>query len=172
MAKRNGDQPKLPERGAALRDRRFLLSFDVDCGELIPGHHFVARGLSDVGKLTQSDWEPDASTEPVQAFAFEYELVPGVPPGEDASGFFQYLVGIAYDCDVDLPWEPADGGAIAPFEGGAATHGARGDWPLPAGARTLTFALYGIDASGHPREQPAGELLVDLGKGTARWTAT
>jgi hypothetical protein len=39
-----------------------------------------------------------------------------------------------------LPWLPNDAGAIAPFEGGDATHGYRGDWP-PPDATVLTFSL-------------------------------
>ena len=63
-----------------------------------------------------------------------------------------------------------DGGAIAPFEGGASTHGSRGDWPLPAAARRLTFTLFGIPAGSRvPSEEPSGELVVDLGQRTAEW---
>jgi hypothetical protein len=47
----------------------------------------------------------------VQGFTFEYELVPGVP-SQQADNLFRYLVQIDYDADVELPWEPIDGGAL------------------------------------------------------------
>lgn len=36
----------IPERGPALRGLGMIVEFDVDCGELLPGHRFIARGLS------------------------------------------------------------------------------------------------------------------------------
>ncbi|WP_375475374.1 hypothetical protein [uncultured Jatrophihabitans sp.] len=170
MPKKKNRGPTLPPRGPALSDRSFLLCFDIDCGELVPGHHFVARGLSDVGQLNRSDWDESATdSAPVQGFALEYELTPGVSEGH-RDDFFRYLVGVSYDADVELPWEPTDGGAIAPFVGGPSTHGSRGDWPLPADARLLTFTLFGVEAgSTFTSHTPAGELVVDLETRSARW---
>jgi hypothetical protein len=103
-------------------------------------------------------------------FTLEYELAPGVGPAEGDRGFFHYLVGVSYEADVRLPWWPNDGGAIAPFAGGAATHGSRGDWPLPPDATILRFALASPDSVGFAdHENPAGDLVVDLAQGTARW---
>ena len=148
------------------------MCFDIECGELVPGHRFVARGLSDVGPLDVPEWTKTVADSSVQGFAFEYELVPAVPP-HHAQDIFRYLVGISYEADAELPWDPIDGGAIAPFEGGPSTHGSRGDWPLPAGARRLTFTLFGIPpGSRFPSDTAAGELVVDLVLGTAEWRAT
>jgi len=158
-----------------------ILSFDVDCGELVPGHRFIARGLSGPSRMPiPDDWDgnsaeyermlefEDAGGYP--AFALEYELVPGVTAAEGAEDFFRYLAGIDYHADVELPWYPTDGGAIAPFEGGAATHGARGDWPLPPEATILTFALFGTTQAGFgDRENPTGVLVVSLIRGEAVW---
>lgn len=154
-----------------------IVSFDVDCGELIPGHRFVARGLAGPYRLPIGEWADDsASREQLRefeeaggypGFSLEYELVPGVAPLEREDSFFRYLVGITYQADADLPWFPADGGAIAPFEGGAATHGSRGDWPLPPDATVLTFSLAGTGPDG--RGIPAGNLVVDLVRGDAVW---
>jgi hypothetical protein len=64
---------------------------------------------------------------------------------------------------VELPRYPNDGGAIAPFEGGDATHGARGDWPLPPDATVLTFSLSAVNPAGFADcSDPAGDLVVDL----------
>ena len=140
-----------------------LVAFDVDCGCLVEGHRFIARGLSDAGTVsgpTAADSAP--------GFSFQYEFVPGLPPRDGGPG--PYLVGIEYEADVPLPWEPVDSGAIAPFEGGESTHGSRGSWPLPRNAGQLRFTLYGIDhAERWPRQEPDGVLVVDLHDGSAQW---
>ena len=141
-----------------------LLSFDVDCGEIAAGHRFIARGLSQA-----ATHDPRNGSEPVPCFSLEYELAPGVPVLADKHGIFGYLVPIAYSADVPLPWEPSDGGAIAPFDGAATTHGSRGSYPLPDGARMLTFTLYDKRVSGFGSETEAGRLLVDLDRGAAWW---
>jgi hypothetical protein len=166
-----------------------ILNFDVDCGELIPGHHFIARGLGGLRRLSISDFRDVDCDEDVDGgeyellveleeaggypgFSLEYELVPGVSAveAEGDGGFFRFLVGIDYDADVKLPWHPNDGGAIAPFRGGDATHGSRGYWPLPPDASVLTFSIAGVTAGGFAdRENPAGDLVVDLARGDAVW---
>ena len=62
--------------------------------------------------------QPESSC---RAVDLEYELVPGVPPPAKQQRFFQYLVHISYEADAELPWKSADGGAMAPFEGGPST---------------------------------------------------
>jgi hypothetical protein len=141
-----------------------LLTFDIDCGPLVRGHRFIARGICDKGTL---EWD-DRMTSP--AFSLEYELVPGITADEDRRAPFSYLVGIDYEADVPLPWAVNDGGAIAPPEGGATTHGSRGDWPLPPGARVLRFTLTGVDpVTDYPMDAAAGVLSVDLGGARAWW---
>lgn len=156
--------PTIPPRGPALRGP-WLATFDLDCGELVPGHRFIGRGLRDTGLMPAYDDGPDRPS-----FSFEYELVPGVREGEFRSAF-GYIVGIGYDADVELPWDPNDSGVIAPAEGGTSTHGSRGDWPLPAEAKVLTFTLVAVNTDGWQVENPAGELVVDLAEGTATWNA-
>jgi hypothetical protein len=169
-------------RGAVFNGRPMLLVFDVDCGELVPGRHFIARGLGGPFRVSTLDrWNGDDPPDPrlmaefeeaggYPAFALEYELVPGVAVAEGNGNFFRFLVGITYHADVKLPWYPNDGGAIAPFEGGPATHGARGDWPLPPDATVLTFTLAPVNPDGFAdHEHPAGDLVVDLVQGSATW---
>jgi hypothetical protein len=172
---------ELPPRGPVFRDRPMMLSFDIDCGELVPGHHFVARGLGGPFRLRiPDDWDGDSAgyeqmlefeeAGGYPGFTLEYELVPGVSAAQPGASFFRFLVGVSYTADVELPWSPCDGGAIAPFEGGDATHGFRGDWPLPPDATVLTFSLAGVDAAGLPaHDRPAGDLVVDVARGTAAW---
>lgn len=157
----------MPARGPALPEDRMLISFDVDCGQLVPGHRFIARGLCDRGSISGPD---DQRACP--GFSLEYELVPGISSAHPGRAPFAYLVGIHYSADVDLPWTPNDHGAIAPARGGASTHGSRGDWPLPSEARTLRFVLTGIDkANEFQRDEPDGVLTVDLHNATAVWAA-
>jgi hypothetical protein len=158
-----------------------MLSFDIDCGELASGHRFIARGLGGPFRLPiPDDWDGDAAEYErmlefaeaggYPAFTLEYELVPGVSAAEGHGNFFRYLVSVTYTADVELPWFPNDGGAIAPFEGGAATHGFRGDWPLPPDATVLTFSLASPDPAGFADPgNPAGNLVVDLTRSTAVW---
>lgn len=133
----------LPPRSSALPEDRMLVSFDIDCGELVRGHHFVARGVAGAGLIPALDDRP-----PAGAISLEYELVPGVEGMNPQEGPFRYLVGVEYSADVELAWEPNDGGAIAPFSGGPSTHGSRGDWPLPDEARLLTFTIFAVEDSG------------------------
>ena len=65
----------IPPRGPAMPEDRMLGSFDIDCGELVNGHRFIARGICDQGS------DDDVSA---PAFSLEYELVPGVPPLDGA----------------------------------------------------------------------------------------
>ena len=141
-----------------------LLAFDVDCGHLVPGHRFIARGIVDQGTMTGPDGTPA-----FPAFSLDYELAPGIPQTEDRRAPFSYLVGIEYEADVPLPWTPNDSGAIAPFRGGATTHGSRGNWPLPRAATVLRFILTGVDTAGTPHDEPDGVLTIDLQQGSARW---
>jgi hypothetical protein len=158
----------IPPRGPRLNEDEMLLAFDVDCGYLIEGHRLIARGIKDDGVIDSFGWNGTGG-EFVPVFSFEYELVPGVDaPGDPPFG---YLVQINYTADVVLPWEPTDGGAIAPFSGGSTTHGSRGSWPLPRDARILRFEMSGIDPStGWPRARPDGTLTVDLQDMSAVWT--
>lgn len=180
----------LPARSPALRDRPMIVTFDVDCGELLPGHRFLARGLSGPAVLPlpeplleeDDEFRIAADDEPAEeyrrpdqvaldvaggagypGFSLEYELVPGLREGQD---LFKALVGIQYDADVPLPWDPGDSGVLAPFEGGSSTHGSRGDWPLPPDARVLTFTLSPPMAAGGA---PLGQLVVQLDTEDAQW---
>ncbi|MGJ7440540.1 hypothetical protein [Aquipuribacter sp. MA13-6] len=188
---------QLPSRADVLQAAPLLCTFDVDCGEVLPGHRFIARGLSGPSELPlpwgdedDEDGEDgedgeDEYRSPEQialdmagrsgypAFALEYELVPGIPPSAEEGSFFDHLVGITYDADVLLPWDGDDGGAIAPFEGGPSTHRSRGEWPLPPDARVLTFTLFPpmslADDGSDEGPKPLGRLVVDLETSSGRW---
>lgn len=211
----------LPPRDPEIAKREMLVTFDIDCGELVPGHHFVARGLSaeqiphpddlvDTSEslsdivgvdgsffvqfvrpadhhFDDSDkslevrlWrrskrrdELEAAARRVPGFDLWYELVPGLTEAEDEDGFFPYLVAVDYSADLPLPWEISDGGAMAPSEGGMSTAGCRGAWPIPDGARILTFEITGFDKdTREENDTPDGTLSVDLTTKDATWTGT
>jgi len=221
----------LPSRGPRLTDLPMLVSFDIDRGELVPGHHFVARGLATCEVPHQDDLEaawaeanPRLSAESseiqsspfanhfvsftvppggftdadmseeamvwrrhrglrdaiararhVPGFIFHYDLVPGLTEAEAEAGggSIPWIVEVDYTADRDLPWPVSDGGAMEPAEGRPATHGVCEPWPIPNGARVLTFTLRGIDVeTGYSRENPDGQLTVDLSTHSARWVPT
>jgi hypothetical protein len=67
-----------------------MVSFDIDCDQLAPGHRFIARGISDDDLLDGRD----GRTPPCPGVSLEYTLVPGVPASEQERGPFRFLVGI------------------------------------------------------------------------------
>lgn len=172
----------VPPRGTKFDDRPMMLVFDVDCGEPVPGHRYIAPGLGGPFRASTLDrWDGDEPPDArlmaefeeaggYPAFTLEYELVPGVTAAEGEGNFFRFVVGVSYAADVELPWYPNDGGVMASFEGGEATFGARGDWPLPPDATLLTFTLADVNEDGFAdHTDPAGDLVVDLVRGDAAW---
>jgi len=153
-----------------------IISFDVDCGELIPGHRFIARGLVDEGRsaddLTSGD---QTSHQELQMVSLAYELVPGVTADAAEGAGAKFVVEATYATDVALPWTTGGSGfgpgSIDVYAGGASTGGASGPWPLPDDAARLQFTLYAVG----PRTLDAqyrlsGTLEVDLPTRSARWT--
>jgi hypothetical protein len=159
---------QLPDRHPELAARNTLVSFDIDCGELVPGHHFVARGLSP--SVIRNLKEDSHGQVPVVDFL--YDFVPGLTEDEEEGGFFPYLVQFEYAADRPLPWEESGGGATGPSEGGASTPGFEGPWPIPDGAQLLMFDLTGFDKDTRvENDEPDGTLTVNLATKTAVWTA-
>jgi hypothetical protein len=147
-----------------------LMSFEIDCGTLVPGHRVALTGLSDHG-FSRDDLAEGEHEIACQMVSLEYDLLPGVRPAEIADGFDErFLLGAAYHANVDLPWTTAGAGGLGPaeievFAGGDRTHGAWGPWPVPAGAGTLTFVLQRPQT-----DEIAGEVVVDLAARSAVWT--
>src|SRR3954453_3483540 len=126
-----------------------IIAFDVDCGELIPGHRFIARGLVDDGRSADDLTSGDQTRhQELQMVSLAYELVPGVTAAEAAEGAgADFGVEATYATDVPLSWTTGGGGfgpgSIDEYAGGASTGGASGPWPLPDDAARLRFTLYG-----------------------------
>lgn len=128
-----GDVFKIPPRTATdaylakMRgSRRLDLVFDIDLGELLDGHHVVARGL----ELSEGGG------------ALHYEFVPGVSGDEedDKGPFFWYWM-LSTEDDLGTPYEDDNTGAFDP-EGVAAAHGSRDlGGPVPPSARRLSVTF-------------------------------
>jgi hypothetical protein len=152
-----------------------LISFEIDCGPLIPGHRVRVTGLADHG-VSRNDLTSHEQEVACDMVALEYDVVPGVRPDEVTDGFDEaFMLGCGYFADVDLPWTTVGAGGLGPgeievFSGGERTHGALGPWPVPAGARTLTFVLYRPPAAeGATADSVAGAVVIDLTTQRARW---
>lgn len=152
--------------------------FDVDCGEsLFPGHRIIARGLSDEGRSSDDLSSGDQSGhEECQMVDLVYEIVPGVDEDECPTDPSEpFTVDATYDADVPLGWSTGNSGPdasggpgwIEMYRGGASTVGGLGPWPIPSGARQLTFWLQQVRSF-----SCQGELHVDLTDGGARWGPT
>ncbi|MEW9551158.1 hypothetical protein [Nonomuraea sp. NPDC050783] len=107
--------------------RRLDLVFDIDLGELLEGHHVVARGL----ELPEGEG------------MLHYEFVPGIRQDEmDAKGPFFWLWTLSAEDDLGTPYHDSNTGAFDP-NGVTAAHGSRhlgGRVPRSARRLRVTFA--------------------------------
>lgn len=160
----------LPPRPPTLPTPMYLL-FDVDCGDaLLPGHVVIARGLADQGRSADDLTSGDQSLhDACQMVDLVYEIVPGVPPSGPSA---PSRVDATYDADVALRWSTGGSGPdglggpgwFENYRGGPSTVGGLGPWPVPEGARRLTFWLQAAGTGACH-----GAVRVDLQTGTARW---
>ncbi|MEO3792746.1 hypothetical protein ABGB14_21240 [Nonomuraea sp. B10E15] len=101
---------------------RLDIVFDVDLGELVEGHHVVARGL----ELTDAGG------------VLHYEFVPGLRQQEEETKgpFFWYWM-LSTEDDLGTPYNDYNNGAFDP-DGEAAAHGTRHlGGPVPSTACLL-----------------------------------
>jgi hypothetical protein len=151
-----------------------VLTLDIDCGPLAPGHRLRLTGLSDRG-ISRDDLTSREQEVACRMVALEYALTPGVRPDEVVDGFDEsFVLQATYRADVDLPWTTAGYGGFGPgeidlFAGGGHTRGALGPWPVPEGARKLTFALYRPPPHRGAIATLAGTVVIDLGARIAEW---
>ena len=148
-------------------------SFDVDLGELIPGHHVIARGIGPAPKVVLPDdvelpqdaidnVEQDNQTLRDQV---HFEHVPGLTR-DSVTPHWSFTVSD----DVGTEYSGVDEGAYDGQSGGAATHAVRElGGKVPRQATRLTLHLIpGYDKEGsqwHPPEPWGRELVIDLRSG-------
>lgn len=90
-------------------ERQLAVGFSVDLGELVHGHHIVARGLEfgETGAL------------------LHYDFVPGVQDGPLMERVGLQRWSLQTEDDVGTEYNDPDGGAFAGSGGPAPTHGER-----------------------------------------------
>jgi hypothetical protein len=155
--------------------------FHIDLGQLVRGHHIIARGIS-LGEPTsvykwqddldrgasarslppgpQRDWTIVATREPEATL--HYEFIPGLDKSEHAGDHFFWYWKLHCSDDVRTAYSDANTGARAPSEGGPATHATRdigGSIPATASRLMMDFA----PARGWTPPEPCrGQLVIDL----------
>ncbi len=162
-----------------------LVAFDVDCGEFLAGHRFLARGLRADGysdDIVHRDYSEHVAGKPVHRMvSLTYALVPGLTADEQGSG-----PGVDADVVLEPPADPHYWGAILTVggeqqpasAGSAETVGALGPFVLPEATRRVTIELaevMPVDSVDNSRREDentriAGRLEIDVSSGRASWT--
>jgi hypothetical protein len=167
----------IPDRTATDRyvegNRRTLdYTFDVDLGELIPGHHVIARGIGRAPKssiprsadLPQDLMDEIERNDRIPRDQVHFEHVPGLTQ-ESITPDWCFTVSD----DIGTPYSGVDEGAYDGHSGGTATHAVRElGGKIPPDAAQLTLHLIpGYDGTHQwtPPEPWRRELVIDLGTG-------
>jgi hypothetical protein len=136
--------------------RRLDIVFDIDLGELLEGHHVVARGLemSDAGGV------------------LHYEFVPGLRQHEmETKGAFFWYWKLSTHDDLGSPYCDDNGGAFD-SDGETAAHGTRYlGGSIPRSARRLRVSFTPADGW-TPTQSWCRQLDIALpgGRVTEVWT--
>lgn len=156
-------------------------SFDVDCGDVLPGHRLFATGLRVDGRSDDDDhagYSEHRSGKPVHAMAsLTYVITPALPTdlgGRD----IDVRVRLTPPADTAF-WPPvmSTGGEREEIPGATRTRGAFGPFILPSTTRLVMAELadvaVGVGKNAvmdvHP-PRTLGALTVELATRTATWT--
>ena len=152
---------------------RLTYSFDVDLGELIPGHHVIARGIGSAppvsmppsGSLPAEMVEEIRQGNRTPRDQVHFEHVPGLAQGHVTPDW-----GFEATDDVGTAYRYDDEGMYDGHSGGTATHAVRelGGKIPPDATRLILRIVPGYDGVGHqwnPPEPWRRELVIDLGTG-------
>jgi len=172
------------------RGQRLDIVFDIDLGELMQGHHVVARGImlarpvrvpridaAQAGTQAASSAEPDhsggISIQPARAAhpgagdlvysepALHYEFVPGLS-GDHRPGAFGWYWTLSASDDVGTVYGDNNLGAFDGRSAGAATHGYCDiGGQIPPHARQLTIRFQPADGWTPPGPWRR-EIVIDL----------
>jgi len=146
-------------------------AFDIDLGELIPGHHVIARGI---GSAPQMSIPPEGSlpaetieninrSNEVPRDQVHFEHVPGLSKGHVTPDWRFHAAD-----DVGTAYRNDDEGAFDGHSGGIATHAVRelGGKISQSATQLVLRITPGYDRTGHqwqPPEPWRRELVIDLG---------
>jgi hypothetical protein len=163
-----------------------LVSCDVDCGEVMPGHRLVVRGVRHDGYSNDElhgDYTGHYEGKPVHPVAsLVYVLVPGLTEQEfrDSGPDIDVTVELAPAPDPALWGSVLSMGSERDGEtGGAETRGAFGPFVLPQGTERVIATVSQIHIfqggavpapSGRVPDRQLGTLDVTISSGTATWT--
>ncbi len=141
------------DRFLANSGRRLDVVFNVDLGELIPGHHVVARGI-ERGRTFEPPEAGPIRVEEVDSLHFEH--VPGLSGDTPTPDW-----GFTVSDDVGTPYVNDDSGSYDGHSGGAATHGRRNLGNIPPSASRLMLEIYPAH-DWQPPEPWRHSLVIDL----------
>jgi len=180
------------ERYLATTGRQLDITFDVDLGELVPGHHVVARGIehalavdvpivdldqlrlpnersaegdNEGGFVTATSWEAaNVRTETRMTEAqLHYEFVPGIAPGEcEQRGEFFWYWMLQAHDDVGTEYNANNGGGFDGQSGGTASHGSRDLGGQVPATATRLTIRFDPPSQWWPPEPWIDELTIDL----------
>jgi hypothetical protein len=148
----------IPTRSAtesflAAGNRTLQVSFDIDLGELMPGHHVVARGI----ERGQPRLPPSGSSTSIEELdRLHYEHVPGLTK-VSATPYW----GFTITDDVGTEYVDDESGAFDWQGGGPATHGFRNLGRIPSDASLLTLTIH-PSREWVPPEPWRRKLIIDL----------
>jgi hypothetical protein len=140
--------------------------FDLDLGEVIEGHHVVARGICFGGPIRQRGRGPAVAgtgEAELAESALHYEFVPGLTPARTSGqGVFDCLWQLSASDDAGTEYNPNATGAFDPAGGGPASRGIRnlgGHVPPHASRLTIQFEP---PSGWTPPEPWRSQLVIDL----------
>jgi hypothetical protein len=133
--------------------RSLDFSFDVDLGELMPGHHVVLRGI-ERGRLWPTTEKRPIPVDEVDHVHFEH--VPGLTKTSSTPDW-----GFQASDDVGTQYTQDEGGAFDGHSGGISTHGFRDLGRIPPEASLLTLKIHPAN-EWEPPEPWCRELVIDL----------
>ncbi len=174
--------------GGGMTGNGMVVTFDLDCGEVVPGRHLHLRGLRDEGRWPDrlGNRLPDHVEGNWQMVSLVWEVVPGVRKDDpDAAKWYEHdVAAVEYRVDPPLTWDLSSasgvgGGTVNADPRRPSTHGTYGPYPLPAGAREVSFTVFPyVDRRVSPgtaddviegSQHPAGRAVIDLRYAAARW---
>ena len=161
-----------------------LFDCNVDCGEVLPGHRLVVRGLRDDGRSDDSlhgDYMGHSEGKPVhRVVSLVYALVPGLAEPEPGSDTLDVDVTVVLDPapDPEVWGSPLTmGGERDARWGGGETAGTFGPFVFPDDTERVIAEMEQITLVPPDAPRPAkiaeerqlGTLELDLVSGSARW---
>ncbi len=159
-------------------------TFEIDCGEVLAGHHLVATGLRVDGMsddAVHADYSQHREGKPVHPMvSLTYRITPEIRTADLAGRDVDAAIRLEPPADPDhWPSVMSTGGERDFNPGPDVTYGAFGPFVLPEGTRQVAISLTNdaITTDGAPPHDDGpnrelGELLIDLTSGAVHWKSS